>query len=394
MKTKFLLLAMLLFGAYGCSPKGDGSVSEIIVNGNKMYVSSLNDLKPDIATIPLSSLVEYCELVQLESVEDAYFNPQFTTVTDKYIGVRDRTQGGSYKLFDRSGKFLCNVGSIGRGPGEYLTGPYDDIIDDKNELVYLAPFMEDKILVYSTLGQYLKDIVAPLRLNKAKIFLSDGILTVVHMPFPDDRAVVLQFDVNTGEVLKEVVPPAHLIAPNYDGEIFSTKNASGIFDFVHTSSDTLYHFDVKNNKILPTFTMTYNTSENTWKYIYQLNKEMYITNVSKFDRELNMGRGGYAFVGFVATDLTSKTSSWIKIVNDYYGNMPVSISPVTARNGYWVHNIQPEDLMDNIETRLAERDCSESDRQALTKLLSTLEVGANNVVFIGKLKSEVGTKLW
>ena len=148
-----------------------------------MYVFSLNELKSDTVTLPLSSLVENCVLVQLETRDDAFFTPGATTVTEKYIGVRSRT----YMLFDRSGKFLCPIGAIGQGPGEYAILLYDDIIDDKNDLVYLGAFMENKIMMYNTSGKFIKDIVAPHRLQKPKMFLSDGILTVVHLPFGNDR---------------------------------------------------------------------------------------------------------------------------------------------------------------------------------------------------------------
>jgi hypothetical protein len=222
MKTKIFSIA-LVFGVCSCSPKGDGSVSEVIVNGNKMYVSSLSEAKSDITTVPLSSFVEDCIWVQLETNENAYFSPQFTTVTDKYIGVRDR-QGGPYKLFDRSGKFLCSVGLIGNGPGEYNIALYDDIIDDKNELIYFSSFTADKILVYNTSGKFLKNIVTPHRMQKPKMFLHDGILTVVHIPFPNDKAIAFQFDVNTGKILKELAPPEYFIENSFSGEIFNTRN--------------------------------------------------------------------------------------------------------------------------------------------------------------------------
>ena len=386
-----ILLVALVIGAYCCSPKGDGSVTIIDVGGSKMAVFSLNELKADTTTLLLSSLVEDCILVQLQSVEDAYIRPGVTTITEKYIGVRQ--SGAPYKLFDRSGKFLRNVGSIGRGPGEWTISLYDEIIDDKNELIYLSSFMNDRILVYSTSGQFLKDIVAPHRLQKPKMFLSDGILTVVHMPFENDRAVAFQFDVNTGEILKELAPPpAHLIIQSFDSELFSNRNAQGVFDLNHTSSDTLYHFDTKSNKLLPAFNVTYSSSENIWKRYFQLNKDIFLTNVSYMGTDPNTGRQRYIPRGTVATDLKSMTSSWIKVVNDYYGNMPVSIGSI--HNGYWVYNIQPEQLMEDIENRLARRNITDNDRQVLTKTLSTLKENTNNVVFIGKLKNEVRTKLW
>ncbi|MEA4917620.1 6-bladed beta-propeller [Proteiniphilum sp.] len=377
-KIQFLFLAALLLGAYCCSPKGDGSVTEIMVNGDKMYAFSLNELRSDTNIIALSSLVEDCDLVQLETNDDTYVNPWFTTVTDKYIGVRQR-DNRPYMLFDRSGKFITNVGSQGGGPGEYTISLYDDIIDDKNELVYLTSMNSDKIMVYNTSGQFLRDIVAPIRLQKPKMFLEDGILTVIHMPF-GNQAIAAQFNASTGEVLRGLTSPSHLVVRSFDGEIFNTRNVPGVFDFLHTSSDTLYHFDVKNNKIKPGFMMTFESSEKPFKQYYQVNKELLLTFI--------FGKG------LVATDLKNKTSSWVKVVNDYYGNMPAPTFITQLRNGYWVYNLQPEQLIENIEDRLAKKDCSENDKKILNKTLSTLEEGANNVVFIGKLKSEVKNRMW
>jgi hypothetical protein len=358
-----------------------------------MAVLSLNELKSDVATIPISSLVENCELVQLENREGIYVNPWFTTVTDKYIGVREQSRE-PFKLFDRSGKFLCNIGSVGRGPGEYTIGPYDAVIDDQNELIYLSPLSGSNILVYNTSGQFVKDIVAPHGLNKAKIFLSDGVLTVVHMPFPNTKAMALQFDVNTGKVLKEVAPLEHLIVKNFDFDIVNTRNAPGIFDFAFMNCDTLYHFDLKSNMIHPAFKISYSTSEKPWLVHFQMNKDLFLTNVSFLGADPNTGRQKYIPRGLVATDLKNRTSSYITIVNDYYGNMPVQVSYFTFFHGYYVFNIQPEELIEEIEKRLAERNCTENDKQKLNKTLSTLKEGANNVVFIGKLKNEVKTKLW
>ena len=377
--TVKILFAACVACVCSCSPKGDGTVSEAIVNGNKMYFFSLNNLKTDTTSLPLSSLVEDCSLVQLETNDDAFFRSWFTTVTDKYIGVRQQS-GRPYMLFERSGKFLGTIGAVGQGPGEYSGSLYDDIIDDKNELIYLAPFFNDKILVYKTSGEFVKNINAPQRMMKPKLFLFNDILIVLHMPLKDDKAMVVQYDVKTGEILKDLAPPSHFIVQNADGEIFNTRNTSGIFDFVHTGSDTLYHFDVTNNTILPVFMMTFESSEKPYKQYFQLNKDLFLTNV--------FGRG------LVATDLKTKTSSYIKVVNDYYGNMPAPTYIVQLRNGYWVHNIQPEQLIDDIENRLSKSDCTENDKQALNKLLSSLKENTNNVVLIGKLKSEIKAKLF
>ena len=386
MKLKKLFVA-LIFGACCCSPKNDGSVSIVDVGSNKMVSVSLNNLNSKTATVPLSSLVENCDLIQLESDEEALFYTGCTKVTDNYIGIRQFSRK-PYMLFDRSGKFLCKVGAIGQGPGEYAYPPYDDIIDEKNGLIYLAPFRGDKILVYDTSGKFLRNIVAPERLNKAKIFLNDNVLTVVHLAFEDTKSMVLQLDVNTGEVLNELPVPAHFIVDGFEHEIYDSRNVSGTFDFLRTLSDTLYHIDLKNVTLIPVFTVKYSSSEYLWKLCLELNKDLVLTNLQSIVNR--------KFVSFAiaATDLKNKTSSYINIVNDYFGNLPLPPSIFNFYNGYFVHNIQPEQLMEDIENHLAGSSCTENDRQALKKLLSTLEEGTNNVVFIGKLKSEVKGKMW
>ena len=388
-KSKILLVA-LVFSAYFCSYQGVGLVTIVDMKGSKMAYFNLNELSTDIATIPLSSLVEDCMLVQLESIGSAYVGHGDITVTKKFIGISQFD--APYKLFDLSGKFLRNIGAIGRGPGEWSVGePYDAIIDDKNELIYFSLFMSDKILVYSTSGQFMKELVTPHKIQKPKMFLTDDILTVAHIPLPNDRAIAFQFDVNTGKILKELAPPAHLVIPDLRSELISSRNVQGVFDLHYTSVDTLYHFDLKNNRLLPAISMSYFSNERVMKRYSQLNQNMFLANVLTFVP--NMGNRG-VFRGDVpvATDITFKTSTRINVVNDFFGSIS---SPITAiRNGYFVFNIQPEELIEEIERRLAQSNCTESDRKILTKTLSNIEKGTNNVVFIGKLKSETKTKLW
>ena len=113
----------------------------------------------------------------------------------------------------------------------------------------------------------------------------------------------------------------------------------------------------------------------------QLNKDLVLTTITRR--------------GLVATDMKNKKSSWVRIKNDYFGNLNVQIDIESSfRNGYFVYNIQPEQLMDDIEQYLTESDCTEKDRQILQKTLSTLKEDTNNVVFIGKLKNEVGKNLF
>ena len=402
MKSIILFLT-IVFSVYCCHNPQSGTVSG---NGSETYYVALDSinglcvvpvdsLKAVRMIIPLSRLVEDCSMVQLETKEEAHIGSVYphTTITEKYIGVARFKD--SFLLFNRSGIFLCTVGS----PATI----HDVIIDDKNELIYLSHLIGNKILVYNTSGQFVKDIVAPQMLMRPLLFLSDSILTVVHAAMNNSSpahygynaadAMVLQFDVNTGELLKKIAPPEHLIIQSLnDGAINTTRNTPGqldvflLYHFVKsTYRDTLYHIDVKNNKLFPVFTMTYSSDEIPKSdgkifrkpIFYQLNKNLILTDF--------LGKG------FIMTDLSSKTSSWCRIVNDFYGNIPVTLNenhnPLFF-NGYFVHNIESEELMKMIKKRLSQNDCTKKEKQTLKKTLLTLKKGTNNVVFIGKLKSE------
>ena len=213
-----IIYIVLLFLFYCCSgSKKDSSGSHNTSKVTQLFINKLND---KISTIPLSSLVESCSLLQLEDLsEDALFNPLFTTITEKYIGIlQDRA---SYKLFNRSGKFLCNVGSIGQGPGEYFN-LYDDIIDEKNELIYLAPFGGNKILVYNISGKFIKTIIMPQYMISPRIFLSENILTVIHIPTTGNEIIMIQVDIITEKVLIEI--PIHLSVQGNEDGIYSSLN--------------------------------------------------------------------------------------------------------------------------------------------------------------------------
>ena len=319
---------------------------------------------------PLSRLVKDCKVIHFENIDAARFNPWFTTVTDKYIGVR-QPGGAPYKLFDSSGKYLCDIEADEKYRNGNAVPWYDDWIDDKNQLVYLAPMSGDKIYVYNTSGKFVKNIVAPQQLHKPKLHLSGkGTLTVVHMAFTGEKAAVMQFD-KTGQVIKMVEPLPHLIVPNYNGEIFNTRNTD-VFEFSHTSENMLYRYNEKLNTMEPIFTLTFDPSEKPFTQYLKF-KKYYLTNVFEKGK-------------VVATDIKKGTSSFVKIRNDFFGNLSFPINVTTFRSGRFVYNIESAQLINEIEKRLKESDCSSQDKEKLTKLLESLDKESANVLFMGKLK--------
>ena len=233
MKTSYLLLSSaLLLGclsACNTSPReskvmeaNDGSVTTIESNGNKLTVCDLSAVK-DTIEVPLSEFVEDCRIVRFETSEEAYFKAWFINATDKHIGIRQGNQD-VFKLFDRDGKFLYNVGSVGSGPGEYDTTLYDECIDEKNGHIFFTPFVGKRIMMYDINGQWIKDIPLPMQINKAKIWVNeDGSLSVVHMPFEEGEPLAFRVDTE-GNILNQIPATAATKVMNFDGEVFSYRN--------------------------------------------------------------------------------------------------------------------------------------------------------------------------
>ena len=164
MKTTYLLLssALLLGCVSACNTSGqkskemktdDGSITTVETAGSKLTICDLSLVK-DTIEVPLSEFVEDCRIVRFETSEEAYFKAWFINATDNYIGIRQGDRG-VFKLFDRNGKFLYNVGSVGSGPGEYDTTLYDECIDEKNGHIFFTPFVGKRIMMYDINGQWI-----------------------------------------------------------------------------------------------------------------------------------------------------------------------------------------------------------------------------------------------
>ena len=144
------ILATAFLAACGPSSKDDGTITRLEQNGNTLTVCDFAKVK-DTLNVPLSEWVEDCRLVRFENTDTALFKMWWPAITDNYIGIRQ--SGGVFKLFDHKGKFLHDIGAMGQGPGEYAGSLYSELIDEKNKVIYLAPFAgSTKILKYNLDG--------------------------------------------------------------------------------------------------------------------------------------------------------------------------------------------------------------------------------------------------
>lgn len=377
MKRFYLILTCAALCACGGGNKqqivqSDGSVT-IEANG---VITCDFDLVKDTLTIPLSEWVDDFQIVRFEDNDTAIFKMRWPLITEHYIGICQRG-GGAFKLFNRQGKFLCDVGGVGGGPGEYK-GLNSQAIDEKNGWVYLAPFAwKDHLLKYDLQGKYLGEVETGEYLNKPKIqMLADGNLALAHLYFHDSKSTMMAATINPdGEMTKCPDVPKHLhITLNnrqltgFDHEVWH-YGCTDEMKFAYTISDTLYAYDHKANRLKADFVMkNYRKSDDIYCVYFPL-PDKYVTYVRS--------------KGHVLTDPKTQQSHFIKLKNDFVGGLKAN---TYFSNGYIFMMYEPMQLMEQIEKRLEESDCTDADKKVLKELYDSLDEDDNNIMFIGKLK--------
>lgn len=368
-KSTYLLGCLIIVFILPSCSKKESVAYMTRINGNEVVICPVNKVT-DTIQLPLSTLIESCEIIKLQTSPEALFERAWhTEISDKYICIKSYGQIPA-KLFDKNGNFLRNIGTLGRGPGEYstLSGLQ---FNQKGDMLFLLPFgTANKILVYDVKGNQLKDIPLAFTQRKFKAFFSpDSIITVLSMPFKNDSAICFQQDFN-GKVIQMVSPPSYLINQSFDGEVF-TNYLSPEYDLFNTASDTLYHYDINKNTLVPKFAKDFGDKE-------------YIS----VSREIP----GYYYFSFYNRETPSRKilvnnktldANYFNLKNDFFGN--INASPVFS-NGYFINIVAAITLKKQIEKALLINDLNDKERQKLIDFNKNLNQDDNDIIFYGRLK--------
>ena len=122
MKPKHLFLLLLLI--ISCKSQNNDlyKFDPRILTENKITLSEIAD---DITYIPLDNSFPISLI----------YSPRYFINNSIYLSALN----SGVMVFDREGKLLRKIGSIGRGPGEY-NSYYKFTVDDKSETVYVLDF--------------------------------------------------------------------------------------------------------------------------------------------------------------------------------------------------------------------------------------------------------------
>ncbi len=360
--------------------------TKTVVNGDTVITCDFSLVKDTVA-FPLSTILSALEIVKLENSDSALVSRYHTFVSENYIGVY--TMENEYKLFDKSGNLRCFIGGKGQGPGEYMF-LYDSQIDEKNNRIYLMPWMQKKILVYNLQGKFLSDIPLPEFVPKARFNINTNkqIVTIMILPFKGQNNFVVWQQDFQGNVLQTIGSENFALEPDYGNEIISYRNTQNTDFYLAgwpNKQDTLYYYMGNENRLKPIFTFTVAEPFSHW-YIDLPN---HVTTVIAQQEGIDENGQFYAPVPkqFIVDKRTLK-GAYIKPIIDELGGIPIP-SRALYQDGYFIANMYPHELKAGLEKIIenAENNLAEQQLSNIKTLYEDIDEDGNNYILIGKLKS-------
>ena len=131
----------------GCNEQKPGKVQVIDVVGN---LNNTRDIK-------LSDIADTIQYIPLETNSECLLSRGYKIVSTKdYFFIADGEN--PLFVFDREGKFVRKIGSVGKGPGEFQNCNQFHVNEEKNE-VYI--FNQKEFIIYSWDGEYISTVEFP-----------------------------------------------------------------------------------------------------------------------------------------------------------------------------------------------------------------------------------------
>ena len=370
-------------------------------------ISVQYDRLPQGEDILLSDWVGEPEFIALDSSNpEALIDGGEIIVSDRHIGIYSPRET-PFKLFDRAtGKFLRNIGNIGRGPGEY-TGISFAQIDENGGKVWISTLYTNNIYAYDiSTGRLSEDL--PLAYegngnpNQGYNFMVDSkarTVTIAGVPYDDSCPAAWCQDMQ-GNIIWEI-PKTGSAPVNAMLRLHTSLNVDGALDIcqwsMNTQQDTL--FIIQDRELSPLLTMK--LGETTEPNALSLDDGGYmhdpfilpdyaVANINKTKMVLSRNTGSGVSISMemdiqpaIILDRRTGEVSRRTIINDILTND--STSP-TFKNGYLVSSRSAEYFMEAGPGFLENGNLSSSARKRISDILKNISEDDNNVIILAPLR--------
>ena len=411
MKNNILFLCLLL-ALSACNKQSDNHPAG--VTEGELFSLDITTLDNKIHTVYISDLMESMEIIQLDTVREAYIAINQLMVSDNYLLT---TNGKHAKLFRRSdGKFISNIGNRGQGPGEFYIVD-GGIIDERNKRVYLSDMVLDHVIAYDWNGKHLPDeaIQLPMVSSWKEVYLNetkDSALVFVspkgngnlvrfrkHIESESNSYLCWQQDLK-GNVSKSIYP-GHLAMPieiNAHNRIYVSHvtKESPIYTFCIKQTkvylkDTLYHYNKATNHFYPAYTTNFPHDE--CNLVFSTESPLhYYTTYQRYKKGQLIAPQNLETSRLVQVEKKTGKARYIRLVNDYLGGTEVSgvNFRYSMKDNYVYFRFNDalklkEQLEEVLKTNTS---MDNSIRERITHLKNSLHEDSNDVIVLCTFKEE------
>jgi len=351
----------------------------------------------------LSDIAEDIEHVRLETTPESLFYSNYKLiVTDEYIIV------GVHKkpvlVFDRKGKFIRKIGSVGQGPGEFTEGS-DLLFDPIRKILLIFDTDSRKLINYTIEGKFLSEtkpgkdpsIVYPLTSDRLVWYSG------IQQSMGKDYFSVWVTDRN-GKFVKSIpeppFDPGKLHHQNYIGWAYPSPEGM-LLRYTYEDSVYLYNGnslkarffinlgDMKMPlKIAADFnSYVKNRSSNAAGLAIFTEPSFWMLRYEYQEKDYTVYYDLHSGKTFYINDLDDKNHG---LINDIDGG-PGAIPSVNENEKYWFSSLQPVSLLEwNEKGHFNRTQVLKPARQAEFKaLLGKINIDDNPLIMIVKKKQNL-----
>ena len=343
--------------------------------------------------IPLSMLIDSLEIVRLDSTDDALVGGYgICDFSDNYIVVSQF--GEASKLFRRDGKYVKQLGAIGQGPGEYHANPDGVQIDETHNRIIFFPANNSYIMEYDLQGNYVRSIPLAFTRTGGHILADydNGKILVVQRCFSNKSFVsgppVWIQDFEGNAIWHTYEPIKAMIAGFSNKPLLHNRRQDGMelsFARYEPIPDSIFYFDMRNMRVAPRFTATFDGE--TPRHLYYKAGDYYLIGPMVYsDGKPNPWEDDPTRM--VIVDTKTLRGGYCKIYNDLLGGMELDVQLYLMRSMESFNMLMdPGDILERIDARLAMDDVPASDIETLTHLRESISEDDNSYILHGNYKN-------
>ena len=359
--------------------------SRVVTDGDTLVVCEVSKIQQEIK-LPLSALVKDWKLLKLEnSSKEVMVQPAVIYPSENYILIHPAEYNRETMLFDKTGKYLFDIGRRGNGPGEIVLDIEDIEMDEDNDCVYIRDHKPSRILKFQlSTGEYLTEI--PLSYPRLSDFIlnpKDETLLVTcrpHQRREEGIPWIWKQDFQ-GNILQELPKRAYI---RTDWSQFWLWNRNGevvFFDYnLPGRKDTLFHYDLRNNRLKPNFTVNFGSE--IPNHQYEDTSDFYLVSLLN---DPGMG-GAFNITKRLLVDKKTLKGAYVDIVLDGYGDFSITYQWTYFNNSYFTLGLEPHQVAETCEKLLAHpENLTLEEKQNLQGLLDGITEDDNAFILYGKL---------